>query len=108
MYGLTPCTTYSRTASVVTEDLKRPTLSPTELDKAFHTCLIDWDNNHHWIIDVDQDAWEYLRKTHANACVKTPRRMVTHFQTQATIEARSDEVVGCPDPKLDKRRPFGW
>jgi hypothetical protein len=27
--------------------------------------------------DVDQDAWEYLRKTRAEASVKMPRKMVT-------------------------------
>jgi hypothetical protein len=36
--------------------------------------------------DVDQDAWVCLRKTRADASVKTPRKMVTRSQTQAAIE----------------------
>ena len=43
--------------------------------------------------DVDQDAWEYLRKTQADASVKTPQ-MVTCSQTQAATKAHPDEVVG--------------
>jgi hypothetical protein len=28
-------------------------------------------------VDVDQNAWEYMRKTRANANVETPQKMVT-------------------------------
>jgi hypothetical protein len=40
--------------------------------------------------DVDQDAWEYLRKTRANANVKTPRKMVTRAQMRTATEPRPD------------------
>jgi hypothetical protein len=32
--------------------------------------------------DVDQDAWQYLRKTRTDASVKTPRKMVTHARCE--------------------------
>jgi hypothetical protein len=34
----------------MTGDLKKPTKSPTELDEAFRTRLIDWESNHHQIL----------------------------------------------------------
>jgi hypothetical protein len=40
--------------------------------------------------DADQDAWEYLRKTQADASVKTPRKMVTLAQMRAAAKARPD------------------
>ena len=48
--------------------------------------------------DVDQEAWEYLRKTQADANVNTPRRMVTCSQTQATTESRLNGGVDHLDP----------
>jgi hypothetical protein len=48
--------------------------------------------------DVDQDAWEYLRKTRADASVETPRKMVTRAQTRATAEAHPDGPSARPDP----------
>ena len=47
--------------------------------------------------DVGQDDWEYLRKTRADASVKTPRKMVTRAQTRAVAEARPDGPSARPD-----------
>ena len=50
--------------------------------------------------DVDQDAWEYLRKTRADASVKTPRNMVTRAQMRDAAEARPNGPCARPDGDL--------
>jgi hypothetical protein len=37
-------------------------------------------------IDVDQDAWEYMRKKMRDVKVEPPQRMVTCSQTKAVVE----------------------
>jgi hypothetical protein len=41
--------------------------------------------------DVDQDAWEYLRKTRADASVKTPWKIVIRSQMHAIEEASTNK-----------------
>jgi hypothetical protein len=48
--------------------------------------------------DVDQDAWEYFRKTKVDASVKTPRKIVTLAQMRAATEACPDNPSARPDP----------
>jgi hypothetical protein len=52
------------------------------------------------LIDVDQSAWEYMRRTKAdaNVGVKTPRKMVTCSQTRAVVEDRLDVQGARLDP----------
>ena len=39
--------------------------------------------------DVDQDAWEYMRKKGRDVKVEPPQRMTTHSQTRAATDLRS-------------------
>jgi hypothetical protein len=48
--------------------------------------------------DVDQIASEFMRTNRSDVSVKTPRRMVTHSQTQRTREHRPDGPSARLDP----------
>jgi hypothetical protein len=48
--------------------------------------------------DVDQIASEFMKTNRSDVSVKTPRRMVTHSQTQRTREHRPDGPSARLDP----------
>jgi hypothetical protein len=45
-------------------------------------------------IDVDQNAWEYMRKTRADGSVKIHQKMVTRSQTCAIAKDRRAVLNG--------------
>jgi hypothetical protein len=50
------------------------------------------------LFDVDQDAWEYMRKKRRDVKVEPPRRMATHSQTKAVAEDQKSQLPGiAPD-----------
>jgi hypothetical protein len=56
--------------------------------------------------DVDQDAWEYFKKTRVDASVKTLKKIVTCAQMRAAAEACPDSPSACLDPFSRKgKRP---
>jgi hypothetical protein len=44
--------------------------------------------------DVEQDAWEYMRKKRRDVKVKPPQRMTTRSQTRATAEDQKSQLSG--------------
>jgi hypothetical protein len=44
--------------------------------------------------DVDQDAWEYMRKKRRDVKVEPPRRMVMHSQTRAIAKDKKSAFFG--------------
>jgi hypothetical protein len=49
--------------------------------------------SYHHCSDVDQDAWEYIRKKGRDVEVEPPQRMTTCSQTRAAVEDQKQSTL---------------